>query len=116
MPLSKEIKNNIGIVKIIGETNINTERKLIDLVKELAQKTGNNIILDLENCSYIDSGTLGAIILLNKYICSAGGKFCMANIKTETVSKLFTITKLYSLIPKYETVDEALTEYFKVDK
>jgi len=33
MDLKKEIKNNIGIIKICGDTSINTEKKLFEVLR-----------------------------------------------------------------------------------
>ncbi|MBP7652024.1 STAS domain-containing protein [Candidatus Dependentiae bacterium] len=112
MNVTKEIKNNVAILKIFGDTSIQTEKKLNELVKLIGVKTQNRFILDLSQCTYIDSGTIGSVILTNKLITDLNGKFCVCGIQDENLDKLFTSTKLYNLIPKFENVDEALEKYF----
>ncbi len=112
MDLKKEIKNNIGIIKICGDTSINTEKKLFEVLRGLVQKTNYKIILDLKECTYIDSGAIGSIILTNKFIADNGGKFCVCGVRLDEIDKLFNATKLNQLIPKFNDVDEAFIKFF----
>lgn len=112
MDLKKEIKNNVGIIKICGDTSISAEKKLFDMIKTICAKTKNRLILDLSECTYIDSGAIGSIILINKYISDNGGKFCISGITLEEIEKLFSAAKLYQLITKFNSAEEALLNYF----
>jgi len=112
MNVSKEIKNNINIVRISGDTSIRAEQKLSEIIGKLSAKTNNKIILDLSNCTYIDSGAVGAIIIMNKTLISAGGKFCICGVCDENIDRLFNSTKLYMLVKKFENVDDAIAQYF----
>ncbi|HPG31267.1 MAG TPA: STAS domain-containing protein [bacterium] len=112
MDITKEIKNNVGILKIFGDTSIHIERKLNELVKSVGPKTQYRFILDLSQCAYIDSGAIGSIILTNKLISDMNGKFCICGVQDENVDKLFNSTKLYNLIPKFENVEEAFENFF----
>jgi len=112
MDLKKEIKNNVGIIKICGDTSINTEKKLFEVVKSICDKTKYRIIIDLSECTYIDSGAIGSFILINRLISDNNGKFCLCSIRIEDIDRLFMAAKLYQLIAKFDNIDEALLQYF----
>ncbi len=106
----EEIQENVILVK--PEFNIELEK--LDIVNKMKEevlswvRSHENpvIILDLENCDFIDSTGLGNLIRIYENIRRKQGKFFAININ-ENISNLFEITTLDNIIQCFDTLSEA---------
>ena len=107
----KEHSENTLIVKPhfnIDMENFDNVSKLKDeLLEKLEQMENPILILDLEECDFIDSTGLGNILRIYEQIRRKKGKVlaCHAN---ENISDLFDITTVNKLIETHLTLDDAL--------
>jgi len=115
MNIQKEIKKGIGIIKFIGDTHISSEKKLVNLIADLLAKTNNRLIIDFSECEFIDSCSIGIIILINKMILENGGKLCICNVKNDLIKSIFQSTRLDHLIDIHPTLEQALTKCFNIN-
>ena len=74
----------------------------------------NNLILNLEAVKFVDSSGLSAILTGNR-LWSADGSFILTGIKSESVQKLITISKLDSILTIIPTLKESVDYVFMED-
>ncbi len=106
----EEIADNALVVK--PEFNIELEK--LDEVNKMKEeiltwiRAHENpvLILDMENCEFIDSTGLGNLIRIYENIRRKRGKFFAVNIN-ENIANLFEITTLDNIIQCFETIEEA---------
>ena len=107
----KEHSDNVLIVKPdfnIDIENIDSVVSMKEQVLEWIKKTESPVlIIDLENCDYIDSTGLGNIIRIYEQLRRKQGSFLAVNVN-DNVNDIFEITTINKLIQIYLTLDEAL--------
>lgn len=77
------------------------------MVTALIQDGCRNVIFDLSELSQIDSTGIGRFIAGYRQMMAAGGVLRMA-APSDTVRAAFHVTRLDSVFPFFETLDEAL--------
>jgi len=71
----------------------------------------NNLILNLEKVSYVDSSGLSAILTANR-LWKALGVFVLTGVDSESVKKLIKISHLDSVLTIIPTVKESIEYVF----
>ncbi len=104
---TKEINNNIMGINIEGEIDVYTSPKVKEALNDLIQKGNNNIIVNLEGVSYIDSTGLGVLIGALKRVKENNGdiKLVCTNLQ---IKKIFDITGLVKIFDLYDSEELAL--------
>ncbi|MEQ8171988.1 MAG: STAS domain-containing protein [Candidatus Eremiobacterota bacterium] len=104
---AKEINNNIMGINIEGEIDVYTSPKVKEALNDLIQKGNNNIIVNLEGVSYIDSTGLGVLIGALKRVKENNGdiKLVCTNLQ---IKKIFDITGLVKIFELYDSEELAL--------
>ena len=74
--------------------------------------TGQQIVLNLGEISYIDSGGLGTLVALHTTAHNAGGTIKLANL-TRRVGDLLQVTKLLTVFDVHNSEYEALESFRK---
>ncbi len=100
---------------LIVKPEFNIEMEQIEIVSEMKDKILKWIdskdepvvILNLEDCEYIDSTGLGNLIRIYEHIRRKKGSFLACNINNN-IKSLFDITTINNLISCYDTLNEAL--------
>ena len=82
---------------------------LRDNVKSLLEEN-SNIVLNLAEVNYIDSGGLGTLVGLYTSAHKVGGNIKLANL-TKRVGDLLQVTKLVTVFECYEGVDVAVRSF-----
>lgn len=88
---------NICLVDLSGEIDVYTADKLSKAILPLTEKATNNVEIDLEKITYLDSTGLGAFISAYKSAKKHGSSLKLINTK-ERVLRLFQITGLDEII------------------
>jgi anti-anti-sigma factor len=71
---------------------------LADELSRLVEEQGRcRLLLDLANVVYLNSGTLGVLLLLHRKLQRVGGQLRLCNV-SEFVYEIFAITHLHRLI------------------
>lgn len=86
-------KENLWIVKPVGEIDIYTSPKFKEFVFEALDEKKGSILIDGEKLEYIDSTGLGVLISALKRVKEDGNDIIIQNIKSN-IYKLFDITGL----------------------
>lgn len=68
------------------------------------------IVIDLSECSYIDSTFLGTIVIVLKKMEERGGEIKFVTPQPSAMH-LFRITGLYGILNFYNSIDEAVSSF-----
>jgi anti-sigma B factor antagonist len=84
---------------------------LRSLVRDLLNQS-NEIVLDLKEVSYIDSGGLGTLVALYASARKVGGEIKMSRLGPRA-NEVLQITKLMTIFDVYDDVDAAVAAFDK---
>jgi anti-anti-sigma factor len=107
--LSVTVRRERGVViaEVTGDIDVSTVSGLRERLLELAA-SGQPLIVDLNQVSFIDSAGLGVLVAANRRASEHGGSLHAVCSRTPT-RKLLWLTGVDRRIPLTDTVDEALT-------
>src|SRR5438552_2259881 len=112
MPLkigTREV-NGVTVVDCAGRIVFGDEAfALRDTVKALLTQP-RNVILNLANVTYIDSGGLGTLVGLYTSARTAGGSVKLACLNNRVID-LLQITKLVTVFDVFERVEDAIGSF-----
>jgi anti-sigma B factor antagonist len=94
------------VIAVAGELDLYTTPQLVAELETLTPQ-GPEIVLDLNEVSFVDSTALGAILLASRRLRQAGGTLALVCASPSTV-KLLTLVGVDRVVPVYETTDAAL--------
>ncbi|MEM1386552.1 MAG: STAS domain-containing protein [Pseudomonadota bacterium] len=79
-----------------------------DAFREAVKGAPQRVILDLKSVNFVDSSGLGAIVAAMK-ILAPDGRLELASL-SETVSKVFRLTRMDTVFTLHDNVEAALSE------
>jgi len=82
---------------------------LRSLVRDLLNQS-NQIVLDLKDVSYIDSGGLGTLVALYASARKVGGEIKLSRLGPRA-NEVLQITKLMTIFDVYDNVDAAVASF-----
>jgi anti-anti-sigma factor len=88
----------------------NTALALHELVRDLARKRSNKILLNLENVTYIDSAGLGELVTCLTTVRNQGGQLKITGA-TKQVDDVLRITRLSSVLDLQPDENSALRAF-----
>lgn len=105
-------KENINYVvatftTAVKKLNILVADKTKNLLQEVIDEGKANLILNLENITYIDSSGFGAIISLFNYAKNRDINFILCHVSEKNMA-LVKVTKLNEVLKIYTSLDEAV--------
>jgi anti-anti-sigma factor len=106
---SSPISDGYGLrLAVRGELDIASSDHL-KRAADAAAVRGRPLILDLSDCTFIDSRGLGLILQINKELCDRSGRSkTMAIVIGESATRrLFTLTAINHTVPLFDTLDQA---------
>lgn len=110
LKMSTRLLDGIVILDCSGRIVFGDEtNELRETVKNLLAET-NQIVLNLAEVNYIDSGGLGTLVGLYTSARSQGGSVKLANL-THRVGDLMQVTKLLTVFDVYEGEDKAVRAF-----
>ncbi|MCZ4500654.1 MAG: anti-anti-sigma factor [Marmoricola sp.] len=96
-----------AVVRPVGEFDINETDQLRSAFVEAISATRPRVVVDLSLTTFLDSMALGAIVGAHRRAVVWGGWVCLV-APPANVLKVLRITKLDTVLPIYDTVDQAL--------
>ncbi len=103
-----ENKENYTLLKLEGDFNSNIENeKLLNTFRNLANDSHINVIIDLTNVVYLNSGSIGTLLSGNAILRKKNGKLAIFGA-SDYINNIFNITKLNLAIEIFESFDDAL--------
>jgi len=112
LKLSTRTIDGVTVVDCSGRIIFGDEAAALrETVKKLLGDT-KQIVLNLGQVNYIDSGGLGTLVALYTTARNSGGNVKLANL-TQRVGDLLQVTKLLTVFEVYESVDQAVQAFRK---
>jgi len=110
MDINTRSKDEVTILDIAGEIDLYNAPEIKDIVNNLIDEKKYNVIINLEQVSYIDSSGIGALISSLSNLKKYQGGLKIINVFA-SVRKVFELTKLTSFFEIYDTEEEALNSF-----
>ncbi len=101
---------NVVILDINGEIDLYNAPEIKETIKNQMEQGKNQIIINLDKVSYIDSSGIGVLISSLSNLKKAGGGLKIIHVYA-SVRKVFELTKLTSFFDIYDSEQEALAAY-----
>ncbi|MFC4767287.1 anti-sigma F factor antagonist [Effusibacillus consociatus] len=98
------------VVRLAGELDHHTAEVVRDRVEsELEKGEYKNLIISMEQLSFMDSSGLGVILGRYKRISQLGGKMSLCSVN-DSIRKIFELSGIPQILPIHDTETRALTE------
>ncbi len=110
LKLTTTMQDGIVTVHCSGRIVFGEEASLLRETVKKALTKNKDIVLDLGEVNYIDSGGLGTLVGLYTSAHQSGGTIKLAKL-TRRVSDVLQITKLLTVFEVYHTEAEALESF-----
>lgn len=83
--------------------------QLRDALREISEQKKNNLIINLEKVTYLNSTALGVLISAHANFVKRGGKIILCNV-SKSLENIFVITKLTLVFTISENLDDAIKQ------
>lgn len=107
MELLTETRANLLVVKVCAtRIDASVAIQFKDKMRKASDNWAGRVVLDLGDVDFIDSSGLGAVVACYKQVKTTGQMelACLS----ETVKKLFSLTRMDQVMTIHETVEQAL--------
>ena len=108
-------QQGVTIVQIQGEIDLYNAPTLQKAIGEKIDEGEKKILIDLQECTYVDSSGLGCFISIMKRLATVKGAIKVANAK-ENITNLFKVARLTAMFGVYSSVDEAIAILSEVEE
>jgi anti-sigma B factor antagonist len=103
-------RGEVAVVYLSGAILFGEESaSLRSLVRDLLNQS-NQVVLDLKEVSYIDSGGLGTLVALYASARKVGGEIKLSRLGPRA-NEVLQITKLMTIFDVYDEVDAAIASF-----
>jgi anti-anti-sigma factor len=110
LKLRARTREGIAIVDVIGSMEDNAQL-LRDEVSKCIEAGKTNIVLNLEEATYLNSTWLGAIVQNFMRLSQAGGKLKLLNLPKK-IMDVFVMSKLSMVFDIFTSEDDAINSFF----
>lgn len=110
LTLDHEKKGPVDVVILDGLLNADTSVLLETLFHDLAELEQPQILMNMENLSYISSAGIGCFIGSIKKIRSKSGDIRFSSVPPK-VKRVFFLLDMVDFFKFFDTVEEGLTSY-----
>jgi anti-sigma B factor antagonist len=102
---------NVAVVDLSGRVTLGeASGSLRDTIKDLLASDHKNILLNLQDVSYIDSSGLGELVGAFATVSNRGGRLKLLGLQ-QRVHDLLQITKLYSVFETFTDETTAIRRF-----
>jgi anti-sigma B factor antagonist len=105
-----EMIGGVPVVRAPPDIDVTTVDRLRMVLLEAAADGHGTIVVDLTGTQFCDSSGLGALVRAHKRALEEGGQLRLVIPSDGTVSRIFTLTRLYRFIPRFGSLQEALLQ------
>ena len=112
MEINLREKENILLLDVDGEVDLYNAPEIKEVIKEQIDNNKRQIIINLDEVSYIDSSGIGALISSLSNLKKIGGGLKIIHVH-DSVKKVFELTKLTSFFEIYDNEDEAIADFLE---
>ena len=111
MKLQERQIGNVVVLDISGQLRVaDGSERLMDKINRLLHEGSRNILLNLDEVSYIDSGGLGQLVSSFTSVKRENGSLKLLNVGKRT-KDLLAMTKLSTVFDTYDTEDQAVDSF-----
>lgn len=111
LKISTRHVENVAVLDLNGRVTLGEAAgSLRDTIKDLLAKENRNILLNMENVSYIDSSGLGEIVGAFATVSNRGGRLKLFGLQPR-VNDLMQLTKLYSVFEIFTDETTAIRSF-----
>lgn len=97
---------NCARVALRGEWDISTEPQLLEALQRA--RRARNVVVDLSECTFVDSRTVGSLMGSAQEHAQHDGRFAIALPPSQpTVNRVFDVLGIREVLPVYRTVADA---------
>lgn len=113
MTIKERVSGNVTILDLDGKITLGEGDVLLrDAVSKLVDSKTVNVVLNLENVSYMDSGGLGEVVRSYTSLRNVGGDVKLVKV-AKRISDLLTITKLSTVFDSFDDEAAAVASFNK---
>lgn len=94
------------ILRVAGRMDAESHREFEQACERWIQQGASHLIVDLAALDYISSAGMGAIVRAGKNLQKRNGAVLLCGV-TGMVKQVFEITRLLTVFPVFESVEEA---------
>jgi len=113
LKITRRTVDGILVLECSGRLIFGEESSLLREEVKKTISTNKQIVLNLGQINYIDSGGLGTLVSLHTTAHNAGSSIKLANL-TKRVGDLLQVTKLLTVFDVYSSEAEAIASFRKV--
>jgi anti-sigma B factor antagonist len=106
----RETQAGVTILVLKGRLNVATAPALLERVNEIIESGARQITVDLGDVSLVDSSGIGALIATVKHLRLVGGDLHIAR-PNKRMQVLLDVTFLHQVLPTYQDVEAAVTDF-----
>jgi anti-sigma B factor antagonist len=106
MQINTRLSGSVAIVELSGELSLYNVNELKETFQKLLDEERLQLVLNLENLSYMDSSGIGVLIAHLTRLKKEGGGLRLCHLH-DNVRTLLKLTKLHNLFQIFETEEEA---------
>ncbi len=101
---------NVAVLHIVGDIEFDDSIAVNEKFQEVIQKEGSRIVLDLKDCSYVDSSGLGALVEGLKAAQKARGDLRLCNLSAD-FKEVLMMTRTIKYFQVFDAVDKAIDSF-----
>ena len=109
MEISFNKTKDWAVVAVSGRLDTNSAAEFDGKLQQVMAQGDHRLILDLSRLEYVSSAGLRSVIAAAKIAGSRGGRLCCCGL-AGVVKKVFDVSGFTSLLPVFETLDDALAQ------
>lgn len=108
LDITFEVVRNCLVIGLNKELDHHSAVYLKEKSEQMLNRNNiKNIIFDFSRANFMDSSGIGVIMGRYKRVIFSGGKVAVSGVG-DAVNRIFTISGLYKIIERYETVEDAI--------
>ncbi len=102
--------NEVSVVELFDRVDASSSNNLKEMIQGMIDKNEVNLLINLENVSFIDSSGLGTLITCLKSINKAGGHLKIAQ-PCSNVKSVFDMTRMDRVFEIFDSDEAALKSF-----
>ena len=111
MQIDERVVNGVTILDLKGKMTLGEGDELLkDKINSLLQQDKKQLLLNLENVPYIDSGGLGQLVASYGSVMKTGGALKLLNVGSRN-HDLLSITRLVTVFESFDSETEAVQSF-----
>lgn len=101
--------SGVPVIKTSGEIDVYTAPEFKTAINSVIDNGHKDLIIDLTEIDYMDSGGFGTLLGAIKRIRTEGGGIALLNC-SDAIVRMLMITRLDDLFPVYNNLDDAVND------